>query len=182
MNASPKTTARTQSCPTPHTLGNGAWGKTHINEDNQKDKSGAKSLKLLAYKVLQRGEEWGKNGANAKKQVGQDPTKKGALPHLAPTCLESKNIAPIVSVSDEQAAAVDHTDTSQPLFIDGNGNALRCTRCRYSRTRYIPEAERERPYVWHGLCLLDPDSMLDIMGMDSRCVLVASDDCVSVIQ
>ncbi len=102
---------------------------------------------------------------------------------VASSCdnLEPNNIN-MLELNVADVANVATLNIEKPLFIDDNGNPLRCTRCKYARTKYVPEAERERPYVWHGLCLLDPNELLNIVGMDSRCVLVASDDCVSVIQ
>lgn len=127
--------------------------------------------------------------------MGQDPTKEGALPHLAPVYSECKKVVSIVPTIEEQAA-VDSPDTKhsvnkaqseKPLFIDAHGNALRCSRCKYARTKYIPEEQREpvkqgQPLTWHGLCLLDRDGLLNIVGMHTRCALFADVDCISVMQ
>lgn len=143
MNACPKTTPTSQLCPAPHTLGNGARGKTHINGDSQKGKSGAKSLKSLAYKVLQRGKDWGKNGANAKKQVGQDPRKKGALPYLAPHYSEGQSVVPIVSIIDEPQPVFKQT----VLMVRHNGKPQSCVCCGYW------EQQKGHPW-WMGTCAL----------------------------
>lgn len=169
------------SCLMSHSLGSETASQETKNRDSHKDKNKTTSLKYLAYKILHQSKTQDKDETKTKNKRDKTLQKNVSLSQTITAIPVTSESVPILEKNVLMTGHYDKPQSDRHLFIDANGNALRCSKCKYARTRYIPEAEREQPPMWHGLCLLDRDSVLNIEGTHSRCALHPFGDDASIV-